>query len=51
MISLLVLLAFLIIAIFAIKYPRTATKRVVIALNATLVGGLGSKFIWDVTSK
>jgi hypothetical protein len=52
MISMLLLLAFLIIAVFAIRYPSVKAKRAAIAINAALAGALGVTFIWDVaTSK
>ena len=51
MISLLGLLAFLIVAIFAIKYPTIQVKRTVLVVNATLAGLLGTVSVHDVMTR
>lgn len=52
MISLLCLFAFLIVAIFAIKFPTIEVKRIVLVINATLAGVLSMVFVYDLmTSK
>ncbi|KAF2831781.1 hypothetical protein CC86DRAFT_402277 [Ophiobolus disseminans] len=50
MLSLLNLLIFFVIAIFAIKYPTVKVKRVVVAINAALASVLGFVFIYDVAT-